>query len=62
MKAPGFDLDNVVSFATTVMQQDGEACEMNQRGLHSSKFKHGTLMPQEFEVHRFHEWIRSQIR
>jgi glycine betaine catabolism A len=62
LKAPGFDLDNVVSFATTVMQQDSEACEMNQRGLHSSKFKHGTLMPQEFEVHRFHEWIRSQIR
>ncbi|QIG46634.1 aromatic ring-hydroxylating dioxygenase subunit alpha [Nordella sp. HKS 07] len=58
LQAPGFDLDDVVSFATTVMLQDGEACEINQRGLRSSRYRHGTLMPQEFEVHRFHEWVR----
>lgn len=59
LKASGFDLDDVVRFATMVMQQDGEACEINQRGLHSSRYRNGTLMPQEFEVHRFHEWIRG---
>jgi Rieske 2Fe-2S family protein len=56
--APGFDPKPVVDFATLVMLQDGAACEMNQRGLHSSRYSHGTLMPQEFEVHRFHDWIR----
>ncbi|MFZ5677610.1 MAG: aromatic ring-hydroxylating oxygenase subunit alpha [Pseudomonadota bacterium] len=58
MTAPGFDPKPVVDFAAIVMLQDGEACEMNQRGLHSSRYRNGTLMPQEFEVHRFHEWIR----
>lgn len=58
LAAPGFDPKPVVDFATMVMMQDGAACEMNQRGLHSSRYSHGTLMPQEFEVHRFHEWIR----
>lgn len=59
LKAPGFDLANVVDFASTVMLQDAEACEINQRGLRSSRYKQGTLMPQEYEVHRFHDWVRA---
>lgn len=58
---PGFDLGNVVDFATLVMSQDGMACEMNQRGLKSSKYRHGTLMPQEFDVHRFQSWVRQRL-
>ena len=61
MEAPGFDLDNVTGFASLVMLQDGEACEMNQRGLRSSAFKAGRLMPQEFDVHNFQEWVRRQL-
>ncbi len=33
LNAPDFDLGNVVDFASMVIRQDGEACEMNQRGL-----------------------------
>jgi Rieske 2Fe-2S family protein len=58
---PDFDLGNTVDFATLVMTQDGAACEMNQRGLKSSRFEHGTLMPQEFDVHRFQQWVRGQL-
>ncbi len=58
--SPNFDLDNVVKFATMVLMQDAEACEMNQRGLKSARYSHGTLMPQEFDVHRFHQWIRQR--
>ncbi|MBX9456276.1 MAG: aromatic ring-hydroxylating dioxygenase subunit alpha [Rhizobium sp.] len=58
---PDFDLGNVVDFATLVMTQDGMACEMNQRGLRSAKFTQGVLTPQEFDVHRFHEWIRRRM-
>ena len=58
---PDFDLANVVDFATLVMSQDGAACEMNQRGLKSSKFTEGVLMPQEFDVYRFQSWIRDRM-
>jgi Rieske 2Fe-2S family protein len=57
---PGFDLAKVVDFATLVMMQDGAACELNQRGLKSAKYQHGTLIPQEFDVYRFHQWIREK--
>lgn len=61
LNAPGFDLANVVNFASTVLSEDGAACELNQRGLRNSRFTGGTLMPQEFEVFRFQEWIRQRM-
>ena len=61
LAAPGFDLGNVVNFADLVMMQDGAACEMNQRGLHSERFERGRLMPQEFDVFRFQEWVRRAL-
>ena len=61
LNAPGFDLENVVDFASMVMLQDSAASEMNQRGLRSSAFKAGRLMPQEFDVYTFQEWVRRQL-
>jgi Rieske 2Fe-2S family protein len=61
LERPDFDLANVVDFATLVMSQDGTACEMNQRGLRSAKYTHGTLMPQEFDVYRFQQWVRKNL-
>lgn len=61
LEAPGFDLANVVEFASTVLNEDAEACEMNQRGLHADKFKSGTLMPQEFDIWKFHQWLRARL-
>lgn len=61
LEAPGFDLENVTGFATIVMKQDAEASEMNQRGLKSSAFKHGRLMPQEFDVYNFQQWVRKRL-
>jgi Rieske 2Fe-2S family protein len=61
LAAPGFDLRDVVEFAATVMREDGEACEMNQRGLRSDLPLAGRLMPQEFEIHRFHDWLRARL-
>lgn len=60
VSSPDFDLDKVVKFATMVLEQDAAACEMNQRGLRSARFDHGTLMPEEFDVFRFHEWVRAR--
>jgi len=61
LSAPGFDLANVVDFASRVIAEDGAACEMNQRGLRSSRFGRGRLMPQEFEIARFHDWVRARL-
>ena len=58
---PGFDIEAVTSFAATVLREDGEACEMNQKGLRAGRFRAGRLMPQEFDIFRFHEWIRARM-
>jgi Rieske 2Fe-2S family protein len=59
--AASFDLANVVDFASMVIRQDGDACEMNQRGLRSSKFERGVLAPQEYAIFQVHEWVRRQL-
>jgi Rieske 2Fe-2S family protein len=58
---PGFDAAQVASFARLVMEQDGAASEMNQRGIASPGFTTGTLMPEEYEIHRFHRWLLQQM-
>lgn len=61
LDAPGFDIHNVVDFASLVLRQDGEAAEMNQRGIRNPAFEGGILMPQEFDVFRFQQWVRRQL-
>ncbi|MCC5972768.1 MAG: aromatic ring-hydroxylating dioxygenase subunit alpha [Rubellimicrobium sp.] len=58
---PDFDLANAVEFTAQVIEEDVWACEVNQRGLTSDRFKAGTLMPQEFEIAHFHDWIRARV-
>ncbi len=62
LHSPDFDLDNVVEFAATVIREDGDACEMNQRGLRSKRFERGILVPQEYAIFKFHEWVRRQMQ
>jgi Rieske 2Fe-2S family protein len=58
---PGFDAAEVASFAKLVMTQDGTAAETNQRGMASPVFKAARLMPEEYEIHRFQNWIRAEM-
>lgn len=58
---PGFDPARVAEFARIVLTQDGDACEMNQRGLASPAYERGRLMPEEYEIHRFHGWVMNQM-
>lgn len=55
------DVDNIVSFGKLVLEQDAGICEINQRGLHSIRHEHGVLMPEEYDLHRFHQWVRAQL-
>ncbi len=58
---PGFDMKRITDFATLVMDQDGAACEMNQRGLRAEPFERGVLMQEEYEVFLFQDWVRGQL-
>ena len=58
---PDYDKNNVIEFAKLVMLQDGKACEINQAGVHSKVFKEGVLMPEEYLLKRFQDWVRDQI-
>lgn len=53
-------VDNVVRFGARVLEEDAVICEVNQRGLGSARHAHGILMPEEYEIARFHRWVRSQ--
>jgi Rieske 2Fe-2S family protein len=58
---PGFDAAAVAAFARTVMEQDGAASEMNQRGMRSPAFTAARLMPEEYEIHRFQQWVLAEM-
>jgi glycine betaine catabolism A len=56
-----FDLENAVGLGRLVVEQDGAACELNQKGLRSVAHQHGVLMPQEYAVWAFQEWVRRGL-
>lgn len=57
----GFDVGRVAEFAITVLSQDADAAELNQIGIRSPTFQTDRLMPEEYEIHRFQQWILTQM-
>jgi Rieske 2Fe-2S family protein len=58
---PGFDMRNVIDFTNLVMTEDAGVCELNQRGLRASPHVRGVVMPEEYVIRQFHEWIHSEL-
>lgn len=58
---PQCDINKAISFTSHVLQEDAAACELNQRGLQALPHKHGTLMPEEYLLAQFHDWVRAQL-
>jgi Rieske 2Fe-2S family protein len=58
---PGFDMSNVVDFTNTVMTEDAEVCELNQRGLRAAPHAAGVVMPEEYVIRQFHEWVEAEL-
>ena len=58
---PGFDAAELARFAEGVIEEDGAASELNQKGLHSVRHESGTLMAEEYAVHDFQNWVRAQL-
>ena len=61
LATPEFDKARITDFGTLVMDQDGAACELSQRGLRSAAFERGVLMQEEYEVFLFQDWVRGQL-
>lgn len=60
LAAPQADIDNIVAFGRQVLEEDAAICEVNQKGLRSLRHQTGVLMPEEYDLHRFHNWVRER--
>jgi Rieske 2Fe-2S family protein len=59
---PGAEIiEMITALPMLVIKQDGEACELNQQGLRNKGFERGMLVPQEYELWEFHEWLRERL-
>ena len=61
MNADPGTIAKMVSFAQQVVKEDAGACELNQKGLRSLRHRQGVLMPQEYEVLAFDQWVRDRL-
>lgn len=55
------ELAPILELARIVIRQDGEVCELNQRGLRSRAHDRGVLVGQEHDLWEFHEWLRERL-
>ncbi len=58
---PRFDLKAIVEFTGTVMLEDAQVSELNQQGLRALAHERGVLMPEEYALRNFHQWIGAQL-
>jgi glycine betaine catabolism A len=55
------DLQHYVALWDITNRQDARNCEWQQQGMQSRAFRHGVYVPQEFDAHRFAEWVRAGL-
>ena len=57
----GFNPAPAIDFTNIVMDQDVALCALNQKGLAAEAFKSGVLMPEEYVLKSFHNFIRTAL-
>jgi Rieske 2Fe-2S family protein len=57
----GADLAHYVALWDITNRQDAQNCEWQQQGMRSRAFAHGWYVPQEFDCHRFAQWVRAGL-
>jgi len=55
------DLHHYVALWDITNRQDARNCEWQQEGIRSREFEHGWYVPQEFDCHRFAQWVREGL-
>lgn len=62
LQDPQRDISKAVEFTDIVMSEDAHVCELNQRGLRALPHEQGVLMPEEYMVRAFQDWVRDQLK
>jgi Rieske 2Fe-2S family protein len=57
----GKDLEHYTALWEVTNRQDARNCEWQQQGIQSREFRHSHYVPQEFDCHRFAQWIREGL-
>jgi len=55
------DLQHYVALWDITNRQDARNCEWQQQGMQARAFEHGVYVPQEFDAHRFAQWVRAGL-
>ncbi len=55
------DITGAVEFTNIVMSEDAEVSELNQRGLRAAPHEKGVLMPEEYAIRQFQDWVRAEL-
>jgi Rieske 2Fe-2S family protein len=50
-----------VEFTNRVMTEDAGVCELNQGGLKASAHAQGVVMPEEYIIKQFHDWVNAEL-
>ena len=58
---PQRNIMSAVDFTNMVLSEDAAICEVNQRGLHALAHEAGVLMPEEYVIRMFHDWVRAEL-
>jgi glycine betaine catabolism A len=58
---PAANISNAVDFTNTVLIEDADICEAVQQGLKAAPYRRGVLMPEEYLLQRFHEWVGQEL-
>ena len=58
---PKIDISKACDFSAQVVTEDGAACEGVQLGLHAAPHDRGYLMPEEYDVYRFQQWVKASL-
>jgi Rieske 2Fe-2S family protein len=58
---PSADIMNNVSIGKLTLEQDARVCELNRAGLHSLRHEAGVLLPEEYLLKRFNDWVRGEL-
>ncbi|MDC0968214.1 aromatic ring-hydroxylating dioxygenase subunit alpha [Alphaproteobacteria bacterium] len=59
---PQYNVNNVIDFGILVMNQDAKISEVNQRGVYNLENHSGVLMPEEYIIRNFHQYIKKKLK
>ena len=55
------DIPELIALGNQVVMEDARVCELNQKGLHSLRHQGGVLVPQEYDVLAFDNWVKDRL-